>query len=122
MAKRQIEEQLNNGSIISKLSNRSKASLRASSVSTRARERAKAAELVARAAMLEKKQALQNETVRLELQEGVGVAQARERPYAQVEQELNFNDGMNEYLDEHKVTVAATHFCFIKGFICLSTY
>ena len=42
------------------------------------------------------------------------IAQARERAYAQVEQELNRQDGMNEYFDKQSYdAITVSHFCFI---------
>ena len=52
-----------------------------------AKERAKSAELKARVCLLEKKQPLQNQVERLQLEEELGVAQARESVFAEMEQD-----------------------------------
>ena len=88
-AKRNIEEQLDKASHCSsktKSSGRSKMS-NISSTSALEKERAKSAELNARVCILEKKQALQNQVERLQLEEELVVAQARESVFAQMEQD-----------------------------------
>ena len=58
-----------------------------SSTSALAKERAKSAELKARVCILEKKQALQNQVERLQLEEELAAAQARESVFAQMAQD-----------------------------------
>ena len=62
--------------------------------SARAIERAKVAELMTRSAMLEKKQALRNEIERLDMQEKIAIAQAREHA-------LNTGEQTEENQSEH---------------------
>ena len=70
----------------SRRSTRTYRSLR-STESARARERAKAAELMAKVSFLEKKQALRNQAEKLELEEQLSIAQAKEQTYAELEDE-----------------------------------
>jgi hypothetical protein len=64
---------------------------------------AKVTELRAKAALLEKKQALENESEKLRLQEELAIAQAREQAFIQNDIESKreaTTDGMNEFLED----------------------
>ena len=80
-AKEKIQNSLDNRSDSSKLTGTSKSSI----ASGRAKERAKAAGLMAKFAMLERRQELEKRSERLHLEEQLAVAQARERAYAEFE-------------------------------------
>ena len=67
----------------------SKTSKSSTSSSARAREMMKIAELKAKAKMLDKRQALENEFERLRLQEEIAIAEAREEVLAQSMNELD---------------------------------
>ena len=69
-----------------------------SSTSVLAKERAKSAELKARVCILEKKRALQNQVERLQLEEELAVAPARESVFAQMEQD---EYSMRSYKTQH---------------------
>ncbi|CAB4008790.1 Hypothetical predicted protein [Paramuricea clavata] len=99
VAKYKIEEQMDDKSsaLKSSIESRRSAGSRHSSRSGRARERAKVAEL------LEKKQALENESEKLRLQEELAIAQAREQAFIENDIESKreaTTDGMNEYLED----------------------
>ena len=89
-AKNKIEENLESRSVASKLtgsSRRSKASSsKFSAASGRAKEKAKAAEIRAKVALLERKNELEKRTERLHLEEELAVAEAREKAYAEIEE------------------------------------
>lgn len=77
-------------------------SSRHSSISGKAREKAKVAELKAKVALLQRKQAHENETEKLRLQEELAIAQARKKDFTQIDLQLKrkaTTDGMNEYLE-----------------------
>ena len=86
-AKEKIENSLESRSNCSNLTGSSRltkgSSTKSSIASGRAKERAKTAELMAKFAMLERKQELQKRAERLHLEEQLAVAQARERAYAE---------------------------------------
>ena len=84
-------------------------SVTSSLASARAKEMAKLAELNAKASILEKREALQNEMEKLTLQEEIAVAQAREQVFAQADNDVSRNvtsygDGMNEYCQTARLT------------------
>ena len=85
-AKDVIEESLDVRSRVSskptRTSHRSHASSRSLIASSRAKEKAKAAELMAKVAMLEQRQELEKRAERLRLEEQLAVAQVRERVFA----------------------------------------
>ena len=85
-AKDVIEENLDVRSRVSsrptRTSHRSHASSRSLIASSRAKEKAKAAELMAKVAMLEQRQELEKRAERLRLEEQLAVAQVRERVFA----------------------------------------
>ena len=85
-AKDVIEESLYVRSRVSsrptRTSHRSHASSRSLIASSRAKEKAKAAELMAKVAMLEQRQELEKRAERLRLEEQLAVAQVRERVFA----------------------------------------
>lgn len=84
-AKDAIEQTLESRSTCSKRTGtprRSKAFTKSSIASGRAKERAKAAELLAKAAILEQKQELEHRAERLRLEEELAVAKPREQAYA----------------------------------------
>ena len=89
-AKNKMEENLDNRSVAVKLtgsSQRSKASSSKFSVASgRAKEKAKAAEIRAKVAFLERKQELEKWTEKLHLEEELAVAEAREKAYAEIEE------------------------------------
>ena len=88
-AKEVIEENLevgsNAGSRRTQVSHRSHASSRSSITTSRAKEKAKAAELMAKVAILEQRQELEKKAERLRLEELLAVAQVRERVLAEIE-------------------------------------
>ena len=100
-AKERIEERLDVKSSSSRsflASSCRSYSSRHSSISDKAREAAKVAELKAKAALLERKQALENETEKFRLHEELVIAQSREKAYTQFENEVKreaTNDWMN---------------------------
>ena len=59
--------------------------MRSSITTSRAKEKAKAAELMAKVAMLEQRQELEKKSERLHLEEQLAVAQVRERVFAEIE-------------------------------------
>jgi len=59
--------------------------LRSLITSSRAKEKAKAAELIAKVAMLEQRQELERKAKRLRLEEQLAVAQVRERVFTEIE-------------------------------------
>ena len=89
-AKNKIEENLESRSLASKLTGSSRRSKASSSkffvASGRAKEKAKAAEIRAKVALLERKQELEKRTERLHLEEELAVAEAREKAYAEIEE------------------------------------
>ena len=89
-AKNKIKENLESCSVASKLTGSSRCSKASSSkfsvASGRAKEKAKAAEIRAKVALLERKQELGKRTERLHLEEELAVAEAREKAYAEIEE------------------------------------
>ena len=88
-AKENIEQGLEDGSLASsrhtRSSHRSNTSSKPSIATSRAKEKAKAAELTAKVAMLERRQELEKRIERLRLEEQLALAQVRERVYAEIE-------------------------------------
>lgn len=57
-------------------------------------------ELRAKAATLERKQKLEIEVEKLQLEEQIAIAEAREAMFSKFEEELNLKDGMNNYYEQ----------------------
>ena len=89
-AKNKIEENLESRSLASKLTGSSRRSKGSSSkfsvASGREKEKAKAAEIRAKVALLERKQELEKRKERLHLDEELAVAEARQKAYAEIEE------------------------------------
>ena len=111
-AKEVIEQNLEVRSQVSsrctRASHRSHASSRSLITSSRAKEKAKAAELMAKVAMLEQRQELEKKAERLRLEEQLAVAQVRERVFAEIE------NGAGEDLS-HQPEMDPEAFC-VPGF------
>ncbi len=100
-AKRNLEEQLDKQYFKPLSTSSSKSShSKSSSASSKLKERLKVAELRAKAATLERKQRLENETEKLKLEEELAMAEAREQIYSRLEDEQTA-DNMNSYYHEN---------------------